>query len=213
MGRDRESTDRAILGLLKTRGPQRAAELARRLGITAMAVRQQLARLAERGEVRHTQELRPVGRPARLWHPTQVADARFPQSYPELALDLLEAMRESVGTDGLDRVLVERTRRQAARYRAEVPGRTAPLARRVAALARIRSREGYLARSSKERDGSVTLVENHCPICEAARACQGLCAGELALFQDVLGQGVSIERTEHIVEGARRCVYRIRKRR
>jgi predicted ArsR family transcriptional regulator len=55
----------------------------------------------------------------------------------------------------------------------------------------------------------VLLVENHCPICVAAKACQGFCRSELALFRETLGEKVSVERDEHIVAGARRCVYRI----
>jgi predicted ArsR family transcriptional regulator len=31
----------------------------------------------------------------------------------------------------------------------------------------------------------------------------------LRLFRTVLGRGVHIERTEHLLEGARRCVYKI----
>ena len=43
----------------------------------------------------------------------------------------------------------------------------------------------------------------------AAAACQGFCRAELALFQAALGDGVSVERTDHILAGARRCAYRI----
>jgi len=42
------------------------------------------------------------------------------------------------------------------------------------------------------------------------KAIQGLCRSELALFRAVLGPGVEVERTEHILAGARRCAYRIR---
>jgi predicted ArsR family transcriptional regulator len=56
------------------------------------------------------------------------------------------------------------------------------------------------------------LVENHCPICVAAAACTNLCAGELHVFQAVLGEDVAVERTDHILAGARRCAYRISKR-
>ena len=37
-----------------------------------------------------------------------------------------------------------------------------------------------------------------------------LCDAELELFQAILGEDVVIERTEHILLGARRCAYRIR---
>ncbi len=57
--------------------------------------------------------------------------------------------------------------------------------------------------------GGFLFIENHCPICAAATACQGFCTTELNLFRAVLGRDVSVERTEHIVSGDRRCVYRI----
>ena len=61
-----------------------------------------------------------------------------------------------------------------------------------------------------KRDGTGFLfIENHCPICAAATACQGFCASELDLFRSALGPGVSVERAEHILSGDRRCVYRI----
>ena len=58
-------------------------------------------------------------------------------------------------------------------------------------------------------DGGFTLVENHCPICAAATACQGFCRAELEVFRSVLGDDVTVERTDHILAGARRCAYRI----
>jgi predicted ArsR family transcriptional regulator len=60
-----------------------------------------------------------------------------------------------------------------------------------------------------QADGSVLLVENHCPICAAARDCQGFCRSELAIFQDTLGPDCQVERTDHLLAGARRCAYRI----
>ena len=84
------------------------------------------------------------------------------------------------------------------------------LLRRLEALANIRTGEGYMAEVVEDSDGSLLLIENHCPICDAARVCTGLCAGELEVFQTVLGSRVQIERGEHILEGSRRCTYRIR---
>jgi predicted ArsR family transcriptional regulator len=59
--------------------------------------------------------------------------------------------------------------------------------------------------------GGFLLVENHCPICAAARTCQGLCASELEVFRRVLGPDVTVERSDHILAGARRCAYRVSK--
>ena len=70
--------------------------------------------------------------------------------------------------------------------------------------------EGYMAGWTEEADGSLVLVENHCPICAAATACQGFCRAELDVFSAVLGPDVSVTREEHIVSGGRRCSYAIR---
>jgi predicted ArsR family transcriptional regulator len=78
----------------------------------------------------------------------------------------------------------------------------------VAALAQARDSEGYMAQVQPQGDGSFLLVENHCPICAAARECQGFCRSELALFQRAL-PGSTVERAEHLLSGARRCVYKI----
>jgi predicted ArsR family transcriptional regulator len=64
-----------------------------------------------------------------------------------------------------------------------------------------------MADSWEEADGSLLLVENHCPICAAASVCAGFCRSELETFRAVLG--AKVEREEHILLGARRCAYRI----
>jgi len=182
--------------------------MARRLGVTPTAVRQHLARLLEEGLVAFEDRGGQVGRPKRTWRATPAADAYFPESHAALAVRLLEPVRDAFGAEGIDRVVRERTRRQVAAYREIVPAGK-PLEERVQALARIRRDEGYLACVEKADGGALRLVENHCPICVAARACTGLCAGELDLFRAVLGRDVSVEREEHILAGARRCAYRV----
>ena len=208
-GRER-ARDRVLLQL-KTRGAQTAAQLGRRLEVTPMAARQHLAVLEEEGLVVWEDERRGVGRPARVWRLTPLAAERFPDSHADLTVDLLASMREVFGDEGVDRLLATRMRRQLEVYRQRLPGRSTPLAKRVAGLAAIRRDEGYMAEWRREGDGFL-LIENHCPICAAAAACQGLCRDELALFRRVLGRDVHVDRIEHMLEGARRCAYRIEQR-
>lgn len=194
---------------LKTRGPQAAAQIAKRLAITAMAVRQHLYNLRDDGMVAYADERRRVGRPARLWRLTEKAQSRFPDTHADLTVELLAAVRAIFGEEGIQRLVGERTREQIKTYRARVRGAGNSLEERVRELAKIRAEQGYMAEFSRARDGSLMLIENHCPICAAASACQGLCREELALFTAALGDGVSVERLEHIVSGARRCAYRV----
>jgi len=97
------------------------------------------------------------------------------------------------------------------RYDALLSGEQS-LPRKIARLAEIRNKEGYMANWEKDEGGSYLLVENHCPICAAASACTGFCRSEKAIFESVLGRNVRVERVEHLLAGARRCAYRISSR-
>lgn len=199
-----------LLFLLKTKGPQPAADLARRLGVTSMAVRQHLAKLEEEGLVHYEDEAGRVGRPRRIWSLTEAAHDRFPDSHAELALGMIDAVREAFGEDGLKRLVAQRLRGQVDTYVERMPPTSAPLKDKVAALCAIRREEGYMAEWSPAKEGGFRLVENHCPICAAAEACIGLCEGEIGLFRELLGPDVVIERTEFLLDGDRRCSYSVR---
>jgi predicted ArsR family transcriptional regulator len=204
---DTKTEDR-VLYLLKSKGPQTAAQLAKRLGVTAMAVRQHLYRFGRDGLVEFADQRRPVGRPVRVWRLTERAAARFPESHAELTLEMIAAVRATFGEEGLDRLLAERTRLQLRAYRERIRAAGAgSLERRVRVLAAIRREQGYMAECITRADGSLLLRENHCPICVAAKACQGLCREELGLFRAVLGTRALVERTDHILAGASRCAY------
>ena len=202
-----EKTRRAIVKLLKTEGAMDSAALAARLGLTAMAVRQHLYALAEEKLVTAEERRVPLGRPAKHWQLTREADRLFPDAYAELNVSLLAALGDTFGAAGVERVLESRSARQRKAYAARIrPG--APLREKLQQLARIRSEEGYMAEVKAEGRGRFLFIENHCPICAAATACQGFCANELELFRAVLG-AVEVERLEHIVAGERRCAYRV----
>jgi predicted ArsR family transcriptional regulator len=202
-----EATPERILFLLKTRAPLGAASLARELGITAMGVRQHLARLAAAGLVQHADERAAVGRPKRSWRLTAQGHARFPDSHAQVTVELIGAVRAVFGEKGLDRLIATRERETLERYRRALEPVRSPAAR-LRRLAKLRSVEGYMAECRSEGDGAFLLIENHCPICAAAQSCQGFCRSELALFRAVLPD-LAVERTDHLLAGARRCAYRI----
>jgi predicted ArsR family transcriptional regulator len=201
-------TRRAIVKLLKTEGPLGSAQLAERLGLTAMAVRLHLYALQSEGLVAAEDRPVPVGRPAKLWRLTREADRHFPEAYAELSVALIDAMQETFGAEGLNRVLASRCERQRADYAKRIR-RGDSLEEKLGELARVRTEEGYMAEVRTEEGGGFLLVESHCPICAAANACQGFCSTELDLFRSVLGPGVEVERVEHIVSGDQRCAYRV----
>ncbi|MFM5075240.1 helix-turn-helix transcriptional regulator [Aeromonas hydrophila] len=200
------STDK-ILFLLKSHGPQSAAELGEQLQMTSMGARQHLMTLEADGWVSFNDEARGRGRPVRLWHLTEQAWQRFPDSHSELTLQLIDNIQQLFGEVGMERLIAQREQQQLVRYQAEL---TQPaLADRLAALTAQRTREGYMADFRQEEDGSWLLWESHCPICAAARACRGFCRSELEMFRRLLAPaGVELE--QYLLEGDHRCLYRIR---
>lgn len=204
----KNKTRRAIVKLLKTEGAMDAAQLAARLHLTPMAVRQHLYELQREKLVTADERPVPLGRPAKYWQLTPEAARLFPDAYAELSVDLIDALQDTFGDAGLKRVIESRSAKQRADYRNRIP-HSASLKEKLRALARIRTEEGYMAEVKPEARGSFLLIENHCPICAAATVCKGFCTTELDLFRSVLGPEVSVERVEHIVSGDRRCAYRI----
>ena len=210
MARDAKPRTRdKVLLHLKQKGPQTASQLASRIRVTPVAVRQHLYTLSEEGLVAFDDERCRVGRPRRIWRLAPRAQSVFPDAHSDLAIELIDAMESAYGDEGLDRLAAARTRAQLKRYREALPPRDASIEKRVAALAKLRRVEGFMAEWSKERDGTLLLVENHCPICAAAAACPSLCRDELSVFKAAIGKGVPVERVEYILAGGRRCAYRI----
>jgi predicted ArsR family transcriptional regulator len=204
-----DRTSDRLLHALKAAGPQTAAALAERLSVTPVAVRQQLERLDAAGLVAFEDTRETVGRPKRVWRLSEAGQQRFPENHAGLTLELISAVVAVFGEAGLDRLIGHREAQTLATYRAALAASTT-LVDKVAALARLRDAEGYMAEMSAAEDGSLLLIENHCPICIAATQCQNLCRSELTVFQAALGETAEITRIDHIAAGARRCAYRVR---
>ena len=197
-----------ILYAIKSNGPQTAPDIAAVLAVTPQAAQQQLARLAKSGLVSWDDRRQPRGRPRRFWSLTDKGHARFPDRHADLTIDILRSVEQEFGAEGLDRLISRREKEMLADYRVRLAD-CSDLRQKVERLAQIRANEGYMADCQPLGGGGFLLVENHCPVCAAAALCQGICRSELQLFQAALGKAASVERTDHILAGARRCAYRI----
>jgi len=196
-----------ILTLIKGRGALRIADIAQALKITAEATRQQVLNLANRGLIVASTNAVNRGRPAHVWSLTDAGNARFPDRHAEVTVQLIDAIRTTLGDPALDALISLREIESERSYASALDG-ARTLATKVKRLAGARTREGYMA-ESVPIDGGFLLIENHCPICAAATVCQSFCRSELDIFRRVLGSNVRAERVEHILAGARRCAYRI----
>ena len=203
-----------VLERIKRAGSTTTARLASDLGMTTVAVRQHLRSLEANGLVeQRTSPPRGRGRPAIRWSLTSLASGLFPDRHAELAVGLIRALRDAVGEEGLQRVIDTRSAEQVRAYRRCLPSPAGPLQARVQALADRRSAEGYMADVVAEGAGAgagaYLLTEHHCPICDAASSCVGLCSAELDVFRRALGADVRVERVKHLLNGDACCTYRI----
>ncbi len=199
-----------LVEVLKRTPDITALDLADRLRLSDVAIRQHLLYLEERGLVQQ-QRTKPKGRgrPAVLWSLSKLAQGLFPDRHAELTVGLIQATRQALGEAGLNQVINVRTVQQINTYLEIIPDNTTPLGERLQALAEQRTIEGYMAEIVPRGYEGYLLIEHHCPICDAAKSCVGLCDAELTMFRTVLGPEVSVERVEHMVEEGQRCVYRI----
>ena len=199
-------TRRATLVHLRRAGEATADELATASGVTASALRQQLAGLADDGLVAARLEASGPGRPRARWSLTAEGLALFPRAYGALANELLGYL------DGDDPGLVDqlfdrRRERRTAAALGRLGGR--PFAERVAELARILDEDGYLADLEARPDGTFLVTEHNCAITDIARRFGQACTSELEFLRDALPDA-HVERVAHMISGAHVCSYEVR---
>lgn len=174
-----------------------------------MGIRQHLLDLQTKGLVTQTDaEKQNRGRPIHLWTLTKAGHSRYPDSHAQVTVELINVIKSSFGEEGLSRVIRDRAQQVTQNYRISLSTLPKDLASQIKGLAELRSSEGYMAEVRLLPDGWL-LIENHCPICAAAQECQQFCSTELESFQSLLVDQAVVERVDHLLNGARRCAYKI----
>lgn len=202
------SDNEKAVSILKTKGEQTIKEIAKELGVTTEGARFQLLKLSDEGLIKSESRSKGRGRPQQVWSLTAKGHARFPDTHSGLTVKLIEKIKQNLGEEALNEIIYAAGQDNILRYKDQINADDS-LEDKLTKLAAIRTSEGYMARFEKDEDGSFMLIENHCPICEAAKTCQGFCKSELNTFKTILGENVQIKRVHHILEGARRCAYKI----
>ena len=204
----KEKTSEKILSLLKVEGALTAKILASELGLTTMGVRQHLQALEDDGDIRFEDKKAVRGRPTRYWSLTTQSNSHFSDRHEELTVQLIDSVKVIFGDEGLEQLIAHREQASFLLYSDRLASKP-DLLGKLEALAELRSEEGYMATVVVDDKAVYWLMENHCPICAAASKCLNFCRSELNLFQTLLAPYATVEREEHIVEGARRCAYKV----
>ncbi|MCA1707998.1 MAG: winged helix-turn-helix transcriptional regulator [Actinobacteria bacterium] len=203
-------TRERVVRLLLEHGPASAADLARRLGLSAAAVRRHLDALVAHGEVQGQD--RPIrghrgrGRPARIFALTDAGRDTFPHTYDDLAAAALRHLAAHGGPEAVERFAAERVAALEDRCReamADVPDEPAA---RAEALADALSREGYAASASAIAGGG-QLCQHHCPVAHVATEFPQLCEAETKAISRLLG--THVQRLATIAHGDGVCTTHI----
>jgi len=201
-------TRRAVLDLLKREGPQTVAQLGAALGLSGVGVRRHLEVLEHVGLVRQSTRPQGRGRPAYVYALTEMGHDLFPRNYHQLVAQLLEAAASELGPEAVERLFDHRQQELAELYAGRTRGRSLP--ELATALAAIQDENGYMADCHQTDDGRWLVREHNCAIARVAGAWPTACSHELALFRELAGPGVDVERVAHIQAGDPVCAYVLR---
>lgn len=181
-----EAAERLARSLLES-GPGTAADLARRLGMSAAAVRRPLAALVSSGLAEAADEApygprsrRGRGRPSKVYSLTSSGRAVCDQAYDDLAIAALRFLAETQGRSAV---------RQFADRRARAVVGSGPAT--IESVTDRLTRAGFAAEVSTLVPGQEQLCQHHCPVVDAAREFPELCDAETEAISDALGRHVT----------------------
>lgn len=190
-----------VLLALKKAQPLTAKELGALFGVTPNALRRHLKELEAEGVVQYRREVRGVGGPVFAFSLTEAGERLFPRAYDSALREVLELVREQLGSDGVVELFRKRWAEIAERAKPELA--PLPLNERAQRLAQLLTSLGYMAEAS---DGEgATLREHNCAIRAVIERFPEICVAEERFLAEVLGAHVT--RQSHIAAGANCCEY------
>jgi predicted ArsR family transcriptional regulator len=197
-------TRSGILETLKRAGSLTAADLAREMGVSAIAARQHLSVLEAEGLVEASLRRKSgVGRPSSVYHLTEKGQETFPRLYDEFLLLVLKGVREIGGVSGMKALLDWRTEETDRHYGPQL--RWLPPRERVNALFDILAQTGHMP-ELREAPGEVIIEEYNCPIARISREFPEICQSELALMERLVD--LPTTRDTCMAHGSDVCRYR-----
>lgn len=220
------TSDAALVELLRVEATRATGglgigELARRLGVTATAVRQRLDRLMRAGLVGRatvsdgvatsgaSAPVRLRGRPSHVYSLTEKGRRTGGDNFRDLAIVLWKEIR-SVREPAVRRGLIARIgTAMAGLYRDEVTGTTAR--ERLESTAQILQKRriscGVEPASAAPQGDLPVLTSYACPYPELAEQDRGICAAERLMLEDLVGSAVRL--SDCRLDGAACCRFTV----
>ncbi|QSR85486.1 metalloregulator ArsR/SmtB family transcription factor [Methylacidimicrobium sp. B4] len=193
----------SILAEIKRSNGLSVGELAERMNLSYMGVKQHCNSLEKEGFLSTQRRAKRVGRPEKVYVLTEKANQFFPQKGTPFALELLESVEDVYGPLAVDRLLHRLYRRRVEALRSRVSG--AGLEERARQLAQAREEEGCMSRYEPAGAPAGQILEFHSPVLEILDRFPRTRELERRLFEQLLD--ARVERREDRAGGALKVVF------
>ncbi len=171
-------------------------DLAAKLGMSYMGVKDICTDLEKRGFLDTWRQPQKMGRPLMLYRLTQRAHELFPIASNPMTIDLLECAQKLFGQTAAEKLLLVVFQKKTEHYKAKLKGTT--VAERAKWLARLRDHDGHMS-DCETTAGEVRIVEHHSPILDLLRAFPIVAKLETEMLARLLG--AAVRREESSVSG------------
>jgi predicted ArsR family transcriptional regulator len=198
-----ENTHQAVLHHLKRNNEMTVAELCDVLGVTSMAVRRHLAGLQKDGLVDCRLVRQSRGRPTYRYRLTPKAESLFPSGLATMAFDLLDAVFEARGHQGVMEMLSMRDEFLVKKHRPRLEAMS--FEERIQEVVKIYSENGFMTEWHKLPDGNYFISQQHCAVHHLAQQYRQICVLEPKLMESLLG--VKVTREKFILKDDPICGY------
>lgn len=179
----------AVINALKRSSELTVQELADRLDMSYMGVKQHCIDLEKDGFLDTRRRHNGVGRPQLLYFLSKKALDLFPQADNALAISLLEQARKLFGVSSAEKILFLHFQEKTKEYAGKIKGDT--LEEKAKSLVRLREKEGHMA--SLETEAGLRILERHHPAGALFQAYPEAATMERDMFQRILGVPVRRE--------------------
>ncbi|MDX1948311.1 MAG: AsnC family transcriptional regulator [Pirellulaceae bacterium] len=197
-----ESSDIALLDLLRKQGAMGVAQLAMAMGVTATAVRQRLTRLLARGDLERSTEQTGRGRPVHRYALTEKGRRRAGANFADLAIALWQEIREIKDPEVRRGLLARISKRLATLYADQIRGSN--LDEKMESLANL-FRERQIPFEVDRSHDLPVLHASACPYPELAEQDRSVCSMERMMFSELLGENVRLSNCR--LDGHNCCTF------
>jgi predicted ArsR family transcriptional regulator len=194
-----------ILNELKRTQGLHAGELAERLKMSYMGVKELCDAMQKAGLLDTWRQPQARGRPFKLYRLTQRAHELFPTASNPITREVLDAAHKLFGPTAPEKLLLVVFQKLTTGYSDRLRGTTP--AERAKWFARLRDHDGYMSEFENGEDGALRIVEHHSPILDLMRAFPIVAKLESDMFQRLIG--APVRREEDAASGLFRAVFHI----